>query len=170
MLGWLVWTVFLAGSLLLLSAGADHVVRRRQLEATLLTHRLPNRLRWVIVHGLGIAEIIVGVSCITGFLSGGAAVPAVILALFYSGFAIYLIRLIRVAPGVRCGCFDGDDAVGVSTVVRAAVFAVVACAALAVADPASTMPARAAVLAAGAVVALTLSAGVTSSAPRASHP
>ena len=170
MLGWLVWTVLLAGALLLLSSGADHVVHRRQLGETLLTHRLPDRLRRWISHGLGLAEIIVGAACVTGFLSGGATIPVGALVLFYSCFAVYLSRLIRVAPGVRCGCFGGDEAAGVSTVVRAVVFVVAGCVALAMADPGATLPQRAVVLAAAAVGALmsTGLTGVTSSRRRTS--
>lgn len=156
MLGWLIWTGVVAGALLLCSSGLGHVLRRRQLDAVLLTHRLRAVIRRLVVATLGPAEIVIGVGVLASLLSpGNPFLPVLLMAGLYSGFAVYLVLLVRVAPGVSCGCFGDDEPAGPATVVRAAVLAT-ACWAAVLWQPALpvSLQSKAALLGLGALVAL----------------
>ncbi|MDE0237086.1 MAG: hypothetical protein OXN95_07665 [bacterium] len=91
--------VYLMAAVLLGVAGAAKAVTPEPASAALARLHLPHSL-WV-VRLLGIVELVVAVSA---FVVGGAG-PAIALAALYGGFAHAAWAMVRLGPGVSCGCF-----------------------------------------------------------------
>jgi len=64
---------------------------------------LPPR-RW-LGQAVGVAEIVVGVSAI----AIGGRIPALAVALLYTGFAAFIVVAMRSSSVKSCGCFGADD-------------------------------------------------------------
>ncbi len=64
---------------------------------------LPPR-RW-LGQAVGVAEIVVGLSAI----AIGGRIPAIAVALLYSGFAIFIVVAMRSSSVKSCGCFGSED-------------------------------------------------------------
>lgn len=64
---------------------------------------LPPR-RW-LGQAVGVAEIVVGLSAI----AIGGRIPAIAVALLYSGFAIFIVVAMRSSSVKSCGCFGAED-------------------------------------------------------------
>ncbi len=150
---WIGWAVVAGGAGLLVVSGLDHVAHRDRLTATLHGHALPPAVMSGIRRLLGPVEALVGATALVAMCTGTRAISAAaVVAALYTGFAVYLLRLRRRAPHASCGCLGGGEPVGLVTVLRAAVFAVGAAAAV-VLKGCPGWPAALFVIAAGAVIA-----------------
>lgn len=125
-------TIFLAGSVLLLTTGVGHARQRAKLTVVLIGHRLlPTRwahtLSWLLIG----TELVVGsggTSAVVMWQLGGGLTPAPALAqaTIYTLFFGYLIALARLRSGADCGCSSRSEPVNGFAIGRAAVLAAAA--------------------------------------------
>ena len=95
---------FLAISALLMVAGSMKFYRPKFTVGALRAARLPANPS--LVRGLGLAELVVGI----GAIVGGSPVWATVVAVFYIGFAGFVIHALRRGiPISSCGCFGSPD-------------------------------------------------------------
>lgn len=90
--------------ILLLVAGAQKVLDPSSTSGALRAARLPSSP--ILVRGLGSSEVATGVA----FLVWGGPLPAAIGAVFYAGFAWFVINaLARKLPISSCGCLGATE-------------------------------------------------------------
>ena len=95
---------FLAISALLVVAGSMKVYRPKFTVGALRAARLPAGPVWV--RGLGLGELVVGI----GAIVNGSPLWATAVAVFYIGFAVFVIHALRRGiPISSCGCFGSPD-------------------------------------------------------------
>ena len=153
--------VALAGSLLLVTAGATHLRAPRDLAAVLAAQRLlAPRPRRLLAAVLGPGQLIIGMAALlTWVLDMATRAPFAAQAGLYAAFTGYLTVLLRRRPGAPCGCFGDDSPTGVPAIVRATIAALASglAAGLSVGGGAGSSPAeplgRLAALAAAAIIA-----------------
>jgi len=121
---------YLAGSLLLLAAGAAKLRRPLGTRQALRTQGLPSAA-W-LVRGLGAVEVLLAVGALAQ-VPGAAAGTA----LAYLGFTAFVVlALVRDRPLSSCGCFAGPDVPPTVLHVVVTLAAALAAVLVAVGDPA----------------------------------
>jgi hypothetical protein len=95
---------FLSISLLVVVAGLMKVSRPKYTVGALRAARLP--ANHILVRGLGAGEAIVGIAAVVY----GGPLWAVAVAVFYIGFALFVVYGLRSGlPIASCGCFGSPD-------------------------------------------------------------
>ncbi len=97
---------FLAGALLLVVAGLGKALDPGPTVRAAGSAGLPFQVTLPMIRLLGAGEVAVGA---VALLVGGA-VPAVLVALSYAAFAVFVGRGLLRGDLESCGCFSGDDA------------------------------------------------------------
>lgn len=116
-----------AAALLLVGAGAVHLVRRARLRALLRAHGIvPPRLVRPVAAGLGVAQLALGAATLVGAFTGGGTLraSAAATAAVFIAFTGYLAGLVATRPGSPCGCLGGDEPAGGWSITRAALGAI----------------------------------------------
>jgi hypothetical protein len=120
----------------LLVAGGYHLLRTGRLALVLVTHGWPVKLSRPASVLLAIAEAGLGATGTAGVVLGPVVLPAGPIvagaaALLFSAYAVETGRVLRSGAQVPCGCGAADHPVNQWVVIRAAVYAGLAVAAMA---------------------------------------
>jgi hypothetical protein len=110
---------------ILLAAGLQHFAHLANLRRDLDAHDLfPASLILPVAVALGASEVAIGAGGLFAYASGSTTLAARLLlaaASLYGAFAIYASVVLRVRPGVSCGCTGAGSRMSALIAIRATV-------------------------------------------------